>query len=187
MLLAVLVPPLEAQIPPSTLKSAELWFDAKATLGAFRGITHEARGETAGAPSLSEVHGFVEMRAKNLTTNNGLRDRDMRKTLDADTYPTIRFDLDSVAVRTDAPDSARIELVGRMSIHGVTRLIRLPAKLQRQQHELRVTGSYELFLPNYGVTRLKRMLGVLSMDETIRIGFDVTFNGAREGAEGRIQ
>lgn len=187
VLLVLLVPSLKAQIPPSVLKSADMWFDAKASLGPFRGITHEARGETSGAQSLAEVHGFVEMQAKSLTTDNGLRDRDMRKTLEVDKYPTIRFDLDSVTVGSDTPDSARIELVGRMSIHGVTRPIRLPANLRRQHNELRVTGSYELFLPNYGVTKLKRMLGMLSMEETIRIGFDVTFNSAREGARDRIQ
>ncbi len=194
MLLAVLVllassttpsHTLGAQIPATTVKSADLWFDAKASLGPFRGITHLAKGETAAAASLAGVHGFVEMEAKGLTTNNGMRDRDMRKTLDIDAFPKVRFDLDSVAVRSQAPDSAVIELVGRMSIHGVTRMIRIPANLRRRQDEIRVSGSYELFLPDYGVTKLKRMLGVLSMDPTIRVGFDVTFTGARTGAEDR--
>ena len=187
---ALLVPlwhSLGAQVPATTLKSADLWFDAKASLGPFRGITHQAKGETAAAASLTGVHGFVEMEATTLTTSNGMRDRDMRKTLDVDVYPRIRFELDSVAVRSQAPDSAVIELVGRMSIHGVTRMIRIPANLRRRQDEIRVSGSYELFLPDYGVTKLKRMLGVLSMDPTIRVGFDVTFSGARTGAEDRLQ
>ena len=183
VLLVLLVPSLDAQILPCALKSADLWFDAKASLGPFRGITHEARGETAGAQALSSVRGFVELQAKSITTNNGLRDRDMRSTLEVDKYPTIRFDLDSMAVGTETPDSARVELAGRISIHGVTHAIRVPAMLRRQRNEVRVTGSFELFLPNYGVTKLKRMLGMLSMEPTIQVGLEVTFNSAREGAE----
>jgi polyisoprenoid-binding protein YceI len=129
------------------------------------------------------VRGFVEAQASGLSTGNGLRDKDMRKTLEVERYPTIRFDVDSVAVIAASSDTAQIELVGRMSIHGVTRPLRIPANLRRQGDELRVRGSCDLFLPTYGVTKLKRMLGALSMNETIRMGFDVTFNAAREGRE----
>lgn len=164
-----------AQVPPGTLKSAELWFDAKASLGPFRGITRVAKGMLAGGATLATTRGFVEMQATSLSTDNGLRDRDMRKTLEVEQFPVIRFDLDSVTVHADSADGARIDLVGRMTIHGVTRPIRIPANLKRQPHEIRVTGSSELIVTSYGVTKLKRMLGTLSMDPTIRVGIDVTF------------
>ncbi|HYV98626.1 MAG TPA: YceI family protein [Gemmatimonadaceae bacterium] len=181
--LLVLALPCFAQIPSATLKSAELWFDATASLGPFRGITKTARGALTGAPTLSAVKGFVEMDAKTLTTNNSLRDHDMRNTLDVEKYPAIRFDLDSVTVIAEGGDSTRIELVGRMSIHGVTRPLRIPAVLHRTHNELRVTGTYPLVLPNYGVTKLKRMLGTLSMNELIHVGIDVTFTANTAGTE----
>jgi polyisoprenoid-binding protein YceI len=165
-----------AQIPAGRLKSAELWFDAKASLGAFRGITKVARGQMTGGATLASVSGYVEMQAASLSTDNGMRDKDMRKTLEVEKFPVIRFDLDSVGVRTQTPDSAQIDLIGRMTIHGVTRPLRIPASMRRTGNDLRVTGGCELFLPAYGVTRLKRMLGILSMDETILMGLDVTFN-----------
>jgi polyisoprenoid-binding protein YceI len=164
-----------AQIPAARVSSAELWFDAKATLGDFRGISKAARGEIAAAGTLRGVRGFVEMQAMSLSTDNGLRDRDMRKTLEVEKYPTIRYDLDSVDVRLETGDSAAVELVGRMTIHGVTRPLRIPAALSRQNGVLRIRGGCDVYLPAYGVTKLKRMLGMLSMNETIRMGFDVTF------------
>ena len=164
-----------AQIPAGRVKAAELWFDAKASLGAFRGVTKVAHGQLSGGATLSSVHGFVDMQATSLSTDNGMRDKDMRKTLEVEKFPIIRYDLDSVGVRFETPDSTRIDLIGRMTIHGVTRLLRIPTILRRQGKELRVTGSCDLFLPAYGVTKLKRMLGMLSMEETIRMGFDVTF------------
>jgi polyisoprenoid-binding protein YceI len=165
-----------AQFPPGRVKAAELWFDAKASLGAFRGTTKAAQGQMTGGANLASVRGFVEMQAASLSTDNGIRDKDMRKTLEVEKFPVIRFDLDSVGVRSESPDSARIDLIGRMTIHGVTRPLRIPANMRRQGNELRVTGGCDLFLPAYGVTKLKRMLGMLSMEETIHMGIDVTFN-----------
>src|SRR5476651_1339389 len=92
-----------AQEATATLHSAELWFDAKASLGPFRGITHAANGQMhsemrGGTAVLPSTRGFVEMASTSLSTDNSIRDHDMRKTLNVDKFPTIRFDLDSVVV-----------------------------------------------------------------------------------------
>lgn len=162
------------------VRSGDLWFDANASLGAFRGITHGAHGEMRGT-ALPSVRGFVEAASASLSTDNSLRDHDMRNTLEVEKYPTIRFDLDSVAVISEGADSSRVELLGRMSIHGVTKHIRIPAVVRRQAGHVRVTGSFDLQLPDYGITHLKRMLGTLTMNERIRVGLDVTFIPAHEG------
>ncbi|HKS07315.1 MAG TPA: YceI family protein [Gemmatimonadaceae bacterium] len=167
-------------IPPGQLQSAELWFDAKATLGAFRGITKTARGEMSGGASLAVVRGFVEYDATTMTTNNGMRDRDMRKTLEVEKFKTIRFDLDSVSVGSETADSTKVELVGRMLIHGVTKQIRVPATVRRAADHIRVTGAFPVVLPQYGVTKLTRMLGTLRMNELIQVGLDVTFQLTKE-------
>lgn len=164
-----------AQGPRGTIKSADLWFDAKASLGPFRGITHAATGQMTGGPALANVRGFVEAASTSLSTDNSIRDHDMRKTLEVGEYPTIRFDLDSVAVLSETTDSAKIELLGRLSIHGVTKKVRLPAQAHLDKSQARVTSSFDLFLPDYKITNLKRMLGALKMQETIRVGLDVTF------------
>jgi polyisoprenoid-binding protein YceI len=188
---ATLVDVAQAQSPApghvaGTVHAAALWFDATASLGAFRGTTHNARGEMRGGPALTDVRGFVEAQATSLSTDNSLRDHDMRKTLEVGKYATIRFDLDSVAVLADSGAVARVELVGRMAIHGVTRHIRVPATVKREAATIRVTGAFDVKLPDYGITNLKRMLGALTMNEMIRVGLDVTFTTtthAREGLE----
>jgi polyisoprenoid-binding protein YceI len=166
----------QAQVPSGTVRSGELWFDAKATLGAFRGVTKAPRGEMTGGATLAAVRGWVEADAASMTTDNGLRDRDMRKTLEVEKHRTIRFDLDSVAVQEELGDSARVELIGRMSIHGVTRRITVPAVVHRASDHIRVAGAFDVVLPQYGITNLKRMLGTLRMNELIRVGLDVTFS-----------
>lgn len=170
-------------IPAGTVRSAELWFDAKATLGSFRGITKVARGEMSGGATLSAVHGFVEADAVTLSTSNGLRDKDMRKTLEVEKFKVIRFDLDSVAIVSEMGDSTKVELVGRMTIHGVTKPIRVPSIVQRAADHIRVTGSFPVVLPQYGVTKLSRMLGTLRMNELIHVGLDVTFDTAKRNED----
>lgn len=176
---------------PGIVVTGELWFDANATLGAFRGITRTVRGAIAGADSLHARRGWIEFNAADLATGNGLRDRDMRSSLEVEKFPTIRFDLDSVSVPAGARDSAgtadsvHVELVGRMQIHGVTRALRVPSLLRRADGLVRAAGAFDLRVPDYGIGGLRKMFGMLSMDELVRIGFDVTFNTTPPGAEER--
>jgi len=164
-----------AQVASGSLTSAELWFDATASLGAFRGVTQAARGNLNGAPLLSQVTGHVEADADGLTTGNGLRDRDMMKSLDVRSHPTMRFDLDSLRVVTSGTDSVKVELIGRMSIRGVTRMERIPALITIDGANARAVGHFEMNVKDYGVSGLRKMFGLLKMDEVIRVGFDVTF------------
>jgi polyisoprenoid-binding protein YceI len=169
-----------AQTSRATLKSAELWFDAKASLGPFRGVTHTATGEMTGGPSaLAMVRGFVESPSASLSTDNSIRDHDMRKTLEVEKFPAIRFDLDSVVVLSETTDSARVELLGRLTVHGVSKHIRFPAQVRLEKTQARVTGGFDMVLPEYKITNLKRMLGALTMQETIKVGLDVTFTIVR--------
>lgn len=178
-MLAVFTTVSEAQLRPGIAVRGDLWFDAKATLGDFRGITRDFRGAITGGDSLSAVEGWIEFTATTLTTDNGLRDRDMRSSLEVEKYPTIRFDLDTVIVPSaTAPDadSVNVVLVGRMTIHGTTKDVRVPAIIRRAGDLVRATGAFDLHVPTYGIRGLRKMLGMLKMEETVQIGFDVTFN-----------
>jgi polyisoprenoid-binding protein YceI len=175
----------DAQPSSGIAVRGELWFDAKATMGDFRGITREVRGAITAADSLADVRGWIEFNAAELTTGNGLRDRDMRSSLEVEKHPTIRFDLDSVVVAsaTDATaDSVRVILAGRMTIHGVTKALQVPSLVRRDDELVRATGNFELHVPAYGIGGLSKMFGMLKMEETVRIGFDVTFNTGGAGA-----
>jgi len=175
-----------AQLRPGVAVRGELWFDAKATLGPFRGITRTVRGAITGGADLGTVRGWIEFATRDLTTDNGLRDRDMRSSLEVDKFPGIRFDLDSVIVTPGAEsgaDSVKVDLVGRMQIHGVTREIRVPSVVRRAGDLVRAAGEFDLHVPDYGIKGLRKMFGTLSMDPLVRIGFDVTFNTSTQGEE----
>lgn len=152
-----------------------LAFDAHATLGAFTGTTTMVNGAMTGAATLAGVRGWVESPAASLTTNNGHRDHDMAGSLEPAKYPTLRFDLDSVAEGDTTVDSIAVTLHGRLTLHGQTRSVRIPGWAWLHAAGARFRGTVPVNVKDYGVGGLSKMLGILKMDEMILIRIDVTF------------
>ena len=167
----------QRSVPSGGLSSATLSFDGHANVGDFVGTTHEATGSETGGSSVDSVHGWVEAPVATLATGNDRRDRDLRKTMQVDKYPTMRFELER-AETADAgagADSVAAVLHGKLTIHGVTRDVDIPAGLVFTTSDVRVRGSIPLALTDYKVSGLTRFLGILAMDEHIVVHIDVSF------------
>lgn len=170
--------PLGAQsVPDMTLRSGSLSFDGKATLGDFTGTTSTITGGLAGAASVAGVRGWVEAPARSLVTGNGRRDRDMYSSLEVETYPTLRFDLDDLSAAAPHGDSIAVTLRGRFTIHGTTRQHAVPGWLWLTARSARFRGQLPMNLKDYGIGGLSKMLGVLKMREGIVVRMDVVFEG----------
>ncbi|MGQ0703753.1 MAG: YceI family protein [Gemmatimonadales bacterium] len=160
--------------PDRDVRAGRLSFDAKATLGDFTGVTDSVRGQMVGAASLTEVRGWVEAPVRTLETGNGLRDKDLRKSMEADIYPTIRFQLEGVEPGEPRGDSTAVTLVGRFYIHGVSRAERIPATVYRAADRIRVTATLPLNVKDYQIGGLTRFL-LFKMNPNIVVHIDVTF------------
>ncbi len=157
------------------LAHGTLAFDAKATLGAFTGVTNTVTGMLTGAGELSGVRGWVEAPSKSLNTNNEHRDRDMAGSLEIEKYSSIRFDLDSVTPGTVSGDSVAVVLRGRFTLHGQTRAASVPGFVWITPSSARFRGSLPVNVKDYGVGGLTKMLGILKMNEMIVVRMDVNF------------
>ena len=177
--LAVLMsaPTLRAQriLSPANVVRGTLSFDARATLGAFTGTTSALTGTMTGGSELREVRGHVEAQVATLKTGNGLRDKDMMKAMDADSFPVMRFELHGVSEQHQAADSSVVTLSGEMTLHGVTRDVAVPATVRFGKDGVQVTSTFPLNVRDYGVTRLSRMLGAFKMNPDIVVHVDVVF------------
>jgi polyisoprenoid-binding protein YceI/CheY-like chemotaxis protein len=165
----------EARVTPGRVKAGTLSFDGHGTPGPFVGTTSTLRGEMTGSDSLGGVRGWVEAPVKTLTTGNRRRDRDLNKSLESDKYPTMRFDLGGVSTAAGTADSVPVTLRGKLAIHGVTRDVSLPGYVRRQGQEIRVRSDFPLNLKDYKIGGLSKALGLLKMDENIRVHVDVAF------------
>lgn len=162
-------------IPGGTVREGTLSFDGRATVGEFSGTTTTVNGEMSGGDSLAQVRGWVEAPVLTLKTGNNRRDRDLNKSMESEKYPTIRFELTGVEARTASGDSVPVALLGRFTIHGVTRDATVPAQLAFLPDGVRVRGETPLNLKDYGIGGLTKMMGMLQMHEEILVHVDLVF------------
>lgn len=170
--------PASGQLTPyaaGRIDAGTLSFDGHATAGNFVGATSTVSGEMTGADSVSGVRGWVEAPVKTLKTGNDRRDRDLNKSMESDKYPTMRFELTGVSTPGSAADSITASLQGKLTIHGVTRDVTLPAVIRDGQGQVRVLTDFPLNLKDYQIGGLSKMLGVLKMDEHIEVHVDLGF------------
>jgi polyisoprenoid-binding protein YceI len=163
-----------------TLLKGSLTFDGRATVGAFTGMTTQVTAALNLGSPLRTTKGFVEFAAASLRTNNERRDRDMRQSLEAERYPTIRLDIDGVDLpidpdHPDARDSLIGFVTGRLTIHGVTRAVRLPIDIATQGDTLHVRSDFDIDLEEYKIGGLTRMFGLLKMEPVIRVHANLLF------------
>jgi polyisoprenoid-binding protein YceI len=67
-------------------------------------------------------------------------------------------------------------LLGRFSIHGVTREATVPAVLVFLHRSVRVRGETVMNLKDYGIRGLTKMMGTLRMHEEIVVHIDLLFD-----------
>ena len=186
--LALVAParPLHGQrnVSAGAIVRGTLSFDAKATLGAFTGTTSTLTGAMTAAGDVRDVRGHVEAPVATLKTGNGLRDKDLLKAMDADSFPNMRFELRGVSSQHEAADSAVVSLSGQLTLHGVTRDVSIPALARFGKDGVHVTGSFPLNVRDYGVTRLSKMLGAFKMNQDIVVRIDIVFGPGAEPSPG---
>ncbi len=162
-------------IPDGRVRSGTLSFDGHATVGDFVGTTTTVTGQITGGNDIAAVRGWVEAPVQTLTTENTKRDKDLNKSMESSKYPNIRFELTGITPKGGTPDSLTATLNGLLMIHGVTRKVALPGRLQFRGSEARVRSDFPLDLKDYRIGGLSKLLGVLKMYENIEVHVDVVF------------
>ena len=105
----------------------------------------------------------------------------MRKSLEAERFPVMRFELarvvpdDPSAVPAAGTDLGAM-LRGTLTVHGVTRDVAIPAHLRFSAGTVHVRGDFPLDLKDYQIGGLSKMLGVIRMDENTVVHLDLTFD-----------
>jgi polyisoprenoid-binding protein YceI/CheY-like chemotaxis protein len=162
-------------IPDGNVIAGTLSFDGHATVGDFVGTTTVVTGRITGADEITAVRGWVEAPVRSLTTGDSKRDKDLNKSMESDKYPNIRFELTGVTPKRGTSDSLAATLHGALMIHGVTRKVTLPARLQFNGSRARVRSDFPLNLKDYRIGGLSKMLGMLKMYENIEVHVDVSW------------
>jgi polyisoprenoid-binding protein YceI len=168
--------------------------------GLFSGLAHDHHFSATdwrvtavldpGAPGLARVE--VVVAAASLRDQQAAlteKDRDKvngraagPETLDAARYPEIRFVADRLAVVGPAPSGPEGaldgDLVGTLSMHGVSRPLKVPVHATRDGERWRVTGSARLKQSQFGIEPFSGFAGTVAVHDEAVIEFDLQLGPA---------
>lgn len=142
---------LAQAVPSAPLAHSEIWFDARATVADFQGRAATATGELVGGAGPADGRGWVEVRWADIDTKNGTRNGHMLKTVQADRFPVIRFEVTAVRPGLDS-------VAGTLALHGVTKEVVWPVSAQVEGDTVRVAADFPVDMRDYGIKPPVRFL-----------------------------
>ena len=172
--------------------ASTLWLDGTSTLHPF---TIHAKTITASAHVILEDgddHADAKLRAlregtienfellvpvADLKSESAGLDKNLRKALKADKNANIRFQLATRSAKPNAqkPGAFEVEAHGALTIAGQTHDVRLVAEAQLTGSGLRIAGSKDLLMSDFGVKPPTMMFGTVKTGDKIVVHFNLLF------------
>lgn len=123
-------------------------FTSEVPLHSFTGISNHLTGKISLADSTVDFY----LDLTTLDTGNGKRDKDMRETLETDTYPFAEF-FGKLTTAFDTTSSATQEarVQGEFKMHGATKSVSIDGTLQKTAEGLQLNAAWTLNLRDYDI------------------------------------
>jgi polyisoprenoid-binding protein YceI len=177
--LLVAVPALIAAstLPPLTFASgSKVWVSGTSTVRSWRCESTQVAG-TADASStdiaqIGQARGEITIPVSTLDCRNGTMNGHMRNALKAPQNPTLRFRATSVRVTPSGAEGA-VAMTGQLTIAGQTRDVTIEGTAVREGNNLRVRGTEQLTMTDFGVQPPRLMAGTMRVHAPVTVGFDV--------------
>jgi polyisoprenoid-binding protein YceI len=180
--LMVAVPALAAAGYASTLNfhdGSRVWVEGTSTARGWRCEAATLQGN-AQAPSfrISELangthRGDMTIAVAELDCRNGTMNGHMRRALQTEQHPNIRFRATSVQVTPAADGTAAVRMGGQLSIAGQEKAVTLTGTGVEENGGLRVRGTTGFDMTEYGVRPPSLMAGTMRVRGPVTVGFDV--------------
>ncbi len=110
-----------------------------------------------------------------LESGRSRMNRDMRKALNADDHPEIKFIWDEIVVGEGSNENGKVlNVKGSLSIAGETRSVEFETLGELfDENRIKVEGSYNLNMRDYNVDPPTAFFGTLKADERVAIEFNL--------------
>jgi polyisoprenoid-binding protein YceI len=173
--LLIAVPALMAAtaVPLTFGSGSRVWVQGTSSVRSYRCESTQVGG-TADAAStelgqMGAARGEITIPLSTLDCRNGTMNGHMRNALKAAQNPTIRFR--ATGVRATA--AGALTMTGQLTIAGQTREVTVNGTAAREGGGLRVRGTHNLTMTDYGVQPPRLMAGTMRVHAPVTIGFDV--------------
>lgn len=142
----------------------------------------DLKGEIVFNPQAVEQSSLhLVVRADSLTVGDSISDKDRREmesqmreqVLETSTFPEITYDSQGVSVKSPADRSGDIVLLGQLTLHGVTRPQKIPAKIAVAGDLLRAFGEFSLRQSDYNIKPVSAVAGGLKVKDEVTFIYDI--------------
>jgi len=171
--------PADSSVTLQFTEGSELVVEGSSNVRAWTmdvaGFEGEARAEAAdGAlPSLQRIEVTVPVEA--LRSDRSSMQEKAHKALKKEEHPDISFEASDIDVSRAQGESFGIFATGELTIAGTTRSVEVQGTGSRQADgSYRIQGDHEISLSNFDVEPPSALLGTLTVDDEVRVDFDVT-------------
>ena len=158
---------------------SKLWLEGTSTVRSFTCRAARVDGSVttqAGSSSLaladveSTVKGAeVSVAVAGLECGNGTMNGHLRKALKSDTSPRITYRITSYDLAADG----KVKLNGTLNIAGTEKPVSIDATASNEAGKLRVKGSKQLKMTDFGVRPPTLMMGTMKVHDPVKVSFDV--------------
>lgn len=93
--------------------------------------------------------------------------------LHPDQYPEIVFQSTSVTAKPAASGQYDVQIVGNLTLHGVTRQETIPVKLSLSDSDLQAVGQFSIDRDDYKIKATSAAHGLVRVRDTVRFEFDI--------------
>ena len=90
-----------------------------------------------------------------------------------DKYPEITFQSTRVEMRGAQNSKSMIEIVGNLSLHGVTKQIKIPTTVSFEGNSLHAVGEFDIDREDFGVKATEAFHGTVRVKNNIKFVFDI--------------
>ncbi len=152
---------------------------------AAKGISGEARFDPQ---KIADSIVRLKISTKSLTAiDPGESDKDRQdvqstmqgeKVLDTAKFPAITFASSGISAAKKAGDGWDLTLSGKLSLHGVEKLVTLPLHVRADSGQLRAQGELSLLQTDYGITPVKAGGGTVKVKDKLKITFSIAAGAA---------
>jgi polyisoprenoid-binding protein YceI len=156
---------------------SRVWVEGTSSTRSYRcespRVDGTAQATTIDLTQLRSVTGAqLTIPVASLDCRNGTMNGHMRRALKSDEHTNIRFQATSVAL-TPGGNGSAARMTGNLTIAGETRPATLQGTVVEENGQLRVRGSHNLTMTDFGVQPPSLMMGTMKVHAPVTIGYDV--------------
>jgi polyisoprenoid-binding protein YceI len=133
---------------------------------------------------IEESHFVVRIQARSLVVTDDMNEKDRteiharmyKDVLETDKFPEIAYQSTSIVSQPVLEGHYRVQVTGKLSLHGVVRTQQITAQVAFVGDRLRASGDFTLLQSHYNIKLYTVGLGALKVKDELKFIFDIVAN-----------